>query len=257
MTKNTVIQGRIRRATELALDDAEAIWNKVGDKVIESFQALYEMRINAKSPTQIPGIPFIENGNPEVRDYIALVLDIRDSTKHLTQAISERITSVNQLQRVLYETSAVNAAGSIIVNEYDGGITEFLGDGFLALFEVKNTDDKNSVYNAYNTSTKCIEYISTEVNDILKKRYNLPKLEIGIGMAYSKAIVTLVGHGENLHPKAIGECVYRASKLSDKGRNEVYIDDRLKNLWPSSDDGKLRFFSAVNQFKFKSYRIDK
>ena len=74
-------------------------------------------------------------------------------------------------------------------------------------------------------------------------------------MAYSKAIVTIVGREPNIHPKAIGECVYRASKLSD-GKNQIRIDDRLKFLWPKSKGGKLKFnpFSK-SEIDFKAYEI--
>ena len=72
------------------------------------------------------------------------------------------------------------------------------------------------------------------------QRYQLPNLKVGIGIAYSKAIVTTVGIEGQFHPKAIGECVYRASKLS-KGTNEILYDEKIKYLWPKSNGGKIRF----------------
>ncbi|MBK8343897.1 MAG: hypothetical protein IPL12_11640 [Bacteroidetes bacterium] len=62
-------------------------------------------------------------------------------------------------------------------------------------------------------------------------------------MAFSRALITIVGNGDNLHPKAIGECVYRASKLAF-GNNEIYIDDRLEKLWPTEKGGKIKFSIA-------------
>lgn len=41
-----------------------------------------------------------------------------------------------------------------------------------------------------------------------------PPLKIGIGLAMSKAIVSLTGLSDNHHPKAFGECVFRAIKRS-------------------------------------------
>jgi len=247
---------KIKHEVTSALDDAEKVWDEVGEHIFKNAHALFEARAGVEMPTKIPGFPFVEDGKPKVADYIALVLDIRGSTKHLTQAISDKTSNVTQLQRVLYETTAINTAGSLIVTKYNGKITEYLGDGYLALFKVKSKDDKKAVYNANNSSKLCIYSTINIINKILKVRYNLPPLMVGIGMAYSSAIVTLVGHGDNLHPKAIGECVYRASKLSD-GNNEVYIDERLRKLWPTSKDGNLRFTSIDIHGGFSSYKIER
>ena len=241
-----------------ALDDAEKIWNEVGyhfinERLEKSYRAIGDAE---KVPTKIPDFPFIKEGEPQVADFIALVLDIRNSTQHLLQAISAHSSKASQLERVLYETTAINTAGSIIVDHYKGGITEYLGDGFLALYHIKDEKNPTEVYDAYNSAEFYLSTALVEINEILHNRYLLPKLEIGIGLAYSKAIVTIVGQGTNLHPKALGECVYRASKLSN-GVNEVLIDERLKLLWPHSKGGILKFTFANRGYDFRSYRIMK
>lgn len=241
----------IKAKVELELNKAESVWNQVSQEFFEkarNFSAL-----NESIPTLIPGFPFIKSGEPKVGQFIALVLDVRSSTKHLTEAISARTAKASQLERVLYEMTAINTAGSIIIEDYKGGITEFLGDGFLSLFQA---EEKKNVYGAYNAAKKCLRVLDDVVNPVLNERYSLPPLRIGIGMAYSKAIVTVVGTENNLHPKAIGECVYRASKLSG-GTNEVYVDDALKFFWPKDDDGTLKFFSVSlpGALKFKGYKV--
>jgi len=239
-----------------ALDNAELIWKDVGHHFLNEKleKAFSTMRASEKVPSKIPGFPFVQENEPKVADFIAFVLDIRNSTKHLIEAISTRTAKASQLERILYETTAINTAGSEIVTKYNGGITEYLGDGFLALYKV--TDEKNpkEVYDAYDSSSFYLSIALSEVNKILDERYSLPELKIGIGMAYSKAIVTIVGHDKNLHPKALGECIYRASKLSD-GINEVFIDERLKLLWPKSDNGTLKFQFRNRTNDFNSYLI--
>lgn len=89
-------------------------------------------------------------------------------------------------------------------------------------------------------AVKCLKYTLEIINPILKNRYDLPDLSIGIGIAYSKAIVTLVGMENQYHSKAIGECVYRASKLSNAS-NEILYDTSIKLFWPKTEGGKLRF----------------
>ena len=168
-------------------------------------------------------------------------------------AISNKTSNVSLLQRTLYETTAVITGGIIAVENNEGGVTELLGDGLLALFKAEKKED---VYKAHNAAKQSIFILETIVNDILQKRYNLPKLEIGIGLAYSKALVTLLGSENNYHPKAIGECVYRASKIA-KGRNEIYIDDKLQLFWPKIKGGKLKFLPLPKELDFEAFKIVK
>lgn len=235
------------------LDRAEEIWKEVGEHFILEEA---ERRLSNKTiPSKIPGFPFLQNDQPQVANFIALVLDIRESTQHLTIAISPKTSDASQLERVLYETTAMYAAGYHIINEYKGAITEFLGDGFLSLFKVADEAKPTEVYSAYNAAAKCLSTTKEIVNKILEERYRLPPLKIGIGLAYSKAVVTIVGVENNLHPKALGECVYRASKLSF-GNNEIHIDDCLKNLWPKVSNGPIRFVSPTRALDFNGYRIE-
>lgn len=218
------------------LEKAENVWKDVRrEMMLKSETELFAM-MESYTPSDIPGFPLVKNGKGKVGQFIAMILDIRDSTNHLLQAISNT-KGVSQMERVLYETTAINTMGLIIINENSGNITEFLGDGFLALFSAETNSE---VHKPKKAAEKCLRITKEIINPILKERYNLPELSIGIGLAYSKAIVTVVGFGDNLFPKAIGECVYRASKLSN-GTNEILYDKALKLFWPSSKGGKISF----------------
>lgn len=218
------------------LEKAEKIWNDVKDDILEKRRETFSAMNESYTPSAIPGFPYIKNGEGKVGNFTAMVLDIRDSTSHLLNAISNS-KNVSQLQRVYYETTAINTAGILIVNEFKGSITEFLGDGFLALFETEKDTD---VYKVKNAAEKCLRVVLDIINPILFQKYGLPSLKIGIGLAYSKAIVTTIGIENQLHPKALGECVFRASKLSN-GNNEIFYDEKLKLFWPKSNGGKLSF----------------
>jgi len=238
-----------------ALDDAEKIWNEVGFQFLsEELTKAIRTFSDVSVPSQIPGFPKISKGKPEVADFIALVLDIRGSTTHLLQRITQGGAKASQLERVLYETTAVSTAGYLIVDHHNGGLTEYLGDGFLALFKVDDVKNPTQVYDAHRAAKDSLNGGLDIVNQKLHERYNLPPLKIGIGLAFSKAIVTIVGYGENLHPKAIGECVFRASKLSG-GNNEILVDEKLKILWPSTKGGTLSFLLHLSERNYKGYRI--
>lgn len=227
----------LKDAVNLELDKADDIWNQVKDDFLVKATRQFSIINESQIPSKIPGFPFLKQGQGKVGNFVALVLDIRDSTQHLLTMISEKTTTVNKLQRVYYEMTAVNICGLMIVKKYKGGVTEFLGDGFLALFEIS---EEVNVHNAHNAAKKCLETIKEIVNPILKNRYNLPDLAIGIGLAYSQAIVTIIGSGEDLYPKAIGECVFRASKLSN-GYNQILFDEHLKLYWPKETGGTISF----------------
>lgn len=250
--KNPVDYNEIHTEINSALDRAENTWKQVKDELSKS-QEVKMMSEGVNINSDIPGHESFNPDIPEVGNFIALVLDLRDSTKHLTQAIKAK---ASELERVLYETTALNTLGGLIISRYNNAsITEFLGDGYLALFEVKQESDKTPVHNAHNASKKIIEGINKVVNPILKKRYELPPLNVGIGLAYSKAIVTTVGYKSQAHPKAIGKCVYRASKLSN-GKNVIRIDECLRYLWPKEEGGILSF-RKVYQQEFNGYEITK
>lgn len=236
------------------LEKAESIWNDVKDDILEkgvrNFSALNE----SYTPSEIPGFPLLKNGEGKVGKFVAMVLDIRNSTEHLLQAIKNE-KGVSQLQRVFYETTAINTIGLITVNENSGAITEFLGDGFLAIFNAENNSD---VYKPKKAAEECLRILKNIINPVLKERYDLPELTVGIGLAYSKAIVTVIGFNEDLFPKAIGECIYRASKLSN-GKNEILYDKGIKNFWPSSKGGKISFVEKrhKNSNDAKGFTINK
>jgi len=233
------------------LEKAENIYNDVKEDLVEKSLAFSQMNESVQE-TKIPGFKLIKGGKGEVGDFIAFVLDIRNSTKNLTQSISSKISKVSQLERVFYETTAINTCGIELINKYNGGITEFLGDGFLALF---SANEKKDVHKAHNAANDFVKYLNTVINPVLNERYNLPELKIGIGLAYGKAIVTLIGNNDDTHPKAIGECVFRASKLST-GINEILIDDKLRFFWPKSEGGKLKFNEInIKDQAFKGYKI--
>ena len=56
----------------------------------------------------------------------------------------------------------------------------------------------------------------------------------------SKAIVSLTGLSDNHHPKAFGECVFRAIKRS-VGKNKICVDERMRKHWLSSSNSRVNF----------------
>ncbi len=227
----------LNKLIKLSLDNAERIWARSETLLMLN----EEIRIAAKAiASEIPGYPLVDPIDSQVDLFIAMVVDMRDSSKHLLEAISGRVTRVNQLQRVFYETSALLPASAKAISYEQGRVTEYLGDGVLALFLVQERKIDKAIYAAHRAAQSCVAEVRDLVNQQLSSRYNLPEIDIGVGLSMSKAIVTLVGTTQYQQPKVIGECVYRATKLSG-GKNEITVDDSIKHRWPTSPDGTVRF----------------
>jgi class 3 adenylate cyclase len=162
---------------------------------------------------------------------------MRDSSQHLNVANS---CGLKNLERVHYETAAILPLCSRIITTNSGSVTEYLGDGLLAFFHASEDKVKDACYKCHDAAVDCLESVKTIANPILLERYKLPSIEIGVGMAYSQSIVTVIGDGSNIKPIAFGKCVFDATKLS-KGRNQVIVSESLKLIWPTGEKGRITF----------------
>lgn len=238
----------IRDLVVTSLDAAEAVWDLHGgalalDEGTRIIKAALEKRAE-KVPSRIPSHPIVDRDKPIIDEFIAIAADIRGSSIHLTHAVPRDVKNISTgLQRVYYETSALLPAIEKTLGYKGAHVTEYLGDGILALLKPDKTDEGASLKTARRAARNCIDFTLTIVNDELKTRYRLAALSIGIGMAYSKALVSLVGLEGAGHAKAIGDCVYNATKLSD-GRNEIIIDEQMRKRWPKSPGGLIKFTST-------------
>lgn len=234
-------ENQINACINEALDRAENHWRNGGYKLMAKAVTLDSINERMESaPSHIPGHGIVQDEETVIDEFIALVADMRDSSKHLNSAISAKTSKVSQLQRVYYETSALLPALALTVKFQNGNVTEYLGDGVLALFKVDAADKSVAIYAAYEAAVNSVGRTRQLVNIILSERYNLPELDLGVGLALSKTIVTLIGLPGEKHPKAFGECVFRATKLSG-GKNEIYVDEFVRGTWPKAENGTLRF----------------
>jgi class 3 adenylate cyclase len=221
-----------------ALNKAERIWRKHGmamDAMTRADEAVTKREV---VPARIPGHGTVESGKEEVGEFIALVADMRGSSNHLLVAIAD--TKATGLERIFYETSALLPALDQTIQFERGAVTEYLGDGLLALFAVPENDKESVLRAAYRVAENCIADTREIVNNALSERYKLPPVSLGVGMALSKAVVSLAGIEGKSHPKVFGRCVWEATKLSD-GKNCIKVDNWLRKTWPVSKGGGLRF----------------
>ncbi|WP_419239314.1 hypothetical protein [Photobacterium leiognathi] len=254
---NVSEKNELRQIISSSLDRAEKQWQEGGHLLKASHpitsDSMNESVTNAAEPSKIPGHDIVRDGETVIDEFVAFVADMRDSSKHLICAISPKHADVSGLQRVYYETSALLPALAYAVSKEKGSVTEYLGDGILALFRIDADSRDQAIYASHRAAKNAIGDVRDLVNEALFERYRLPTVDIGVGLACSKTLVTLVGLAPDKQPKAFGECVFRATKLST-GKNEVICDEKLKAIWPSSKGGMLRF-SRKNLTNINGYII--
>ena len=236
----------IRLLVNDSLDKAEEHWGNAGEQLITAsksmdFTEAMESRKESE-PSKIPGHEIVQDGETVIEEFVAFVADMRDSSRRLVCATSPKNSSVSGLQRVYYETSALLPALAQTVKFKDGNTTEYLGDGILALFQVDPIDKMKAVYAAYGAAKNAIGDTRLIVNKAIQSRYRLPELDIGVGLAMSNSLVTLIGLEGEKHPKAFGECVFRVTKLSVE-KKKIFIEKNTHAIWPSEKGGILRFES--------------
>lgn len=228
-----LLEEQIRSTCLKHLKKAEYDWEEsnASELLMESHEERTMGLIVKDSQSFIPGHERVNPFSPKIDDFIAIVCDIRDSTNRLQ--IIDHSLKISGIQRIFFETSALLPAIETTINFFNGKVTEYLGDGVLGFIQYKSDAE---VYKAYKISKACLSLTLDIVNEELYKKYELPPLQIGIGMAFSKAMIRFVTDN---HIKAFGSCVWKASKLSC-GRNKAYMDDFLKSKWPTRTNG-LRF----------------
>lgn len=238
MTPNE--RDEVYQAAVNGLDRAVRNWNQVGSQMLTATM-LDSMGLEAyaKNESYIPGHRFVDADKPEVDEFVALVVDMRKSSDRLKTRV--KFPGIEDgFQRVYYETSALLPALAQTALHKDGHVTEYLGDGVLILFKVDIENRVRSIRTAYTAAARCVDTCRKIVNDLLFERFDLPGLDIGAGLSLSKAMVTMVGIPDNMQPKAIGQCVWEAAKLSG-GYNKVHVSKILRRAWPSTKGGTLRF----------------
>ncbi|WP_370215291.1 hypothetical protein [Idiomarina sp.] len=250
-------KARVLKEINSSLDKAEKHWRQGGYELVQEQKAQLESYNKAfdSAPSNIPEHPFVQDEETVIDQFIALVADMRNSSDHLMCEISYKSgAQVSGLERVFYETSALLPALALTIGFQGGGVTEYLGDGVLSLFKVDENGKKEAIYKSYRAANNVIGDSRDIVNQVLEERYGLPPIDIGVGLAMSKTIVKLVGVDGNKHPKAFGECVFRATKLSG-GCNKIKIDERVWGEWPSSKGGRLKF-KRLKHSKVQGYVIE-
>ena len=100
----------------------------------------------------------------------------------------------------------------------------------------------NAVHNAGKCGLAMLKVRSEVINKIIILENLGREINIGIGITFDNVVVTKIGIPGSYDVKAFGDCINTASKYS-KCYNRIKVSKKVKDLWPSSKTGKLRFIS--------------
>jgi len=242
MTIPEQLKVRLQWIAEEELSKAESVWDEKGvqlEAVKKARQA--DTGVGGVYQSFIPDHPLVHEGRPEVTQFVAMVVDIRESTKHIEEG--PYASGLTGFQRVLYETQTFLPCVDAIVSEYGGRVVEYLGDGVLALFSAEKDRD-DTVRRAHAAAKLSIEAALQIVNPLLYQRHQLPRMKVGAGLSIGPALVTVVGIGSSRQPKAFGRCVWHATKASG-GNNAVCFSVDFMDAFPRAKDGNGFSYVAV------------
>jgi adenylate cyclase len=133
-----------------------------------------------------------------------------------------------------------------VVKCYHGKVIDITGDGLMVFWggrEARAEDNMvktEAVRNAGKCGLAMLKVRSEVINKIITGENLGREVNIGVGITFDSVVVTKIGIPGSYDVKAFGDCINTASKYS-KYYNRIKVSKKVKELWPSSKTGKLRF----------------
>lgn len=217
---------------------------KYADELQEQKNAFF--RFVPDSFLKILGIESAQDmiiGNSCSRNMTVLFSDIRSYT-----SLSEKL-SPEQAIEMLNDYLARMAP---IIHSHNGFVDKYVGDAIMALFDDNPEDlsDPNYV-NSADRAIQCsiaMRRALLELNE-LRKQYNQPPLETGIGISTGSVVLGTVGSMTRLDTTAIGDTVNLASRLEGLTKHldvKILISSDTLRVTKTPADYKLRILGSVS-----------
>ncbi len=218
---------------------------KAKGNVLIEHRAAFEN--NAALSDVVPGYnaEFVEFGDYLKDNFAVLFIDIRGSTNR-AKLIGPENTFLTM--------HAFIPAMIEVIKHYRGNVIDIMGDGIMAFFGGASSalSKTIAVQNAGLCGRDMLKVRELVVNDILKKDNITYGIDCGVGVDYGDVIVTKIGVKDTYDVKAFGDCINEEAHFSD-GYNVVRVSKRIKNQWPSSENGSMRFIGSDTE----GYILDK
>lgn len=193
----------------------------------------------------IPGFEAdkLEFGSYDKENYAVLFVDMRRSTQRAQQVGPEKTF----LTMHVFLTALLE-----VVKHYHGKVIDIMGDGLMVFWGGKAAREEDNmvkslaVQNAGLCGRDMLTVRETVINRIIQEENLGPNISIGVGVTFDSVIVTKIGIADSYDVKAFGDCINVASHYANETENKVKVSKKVKNEWPSSKGGGIRFTSAGN-----------
>ena len=193
----------------------------------------------------IPGFEAdkLEFGSYDKGNYAVLFVDMRRSTQRAQQVGPEKTF----LTMHVFLTALLE-----VVKHYHGKVIDIMGDGLMVFWGGKAAREEDNmvkslaVQNAGLCGRDMLTVRETVINRIIQEENLGPNISIGVGVTFDSVIVTKIGIADSYDVKAFGDCINVASHYANETENKVKVSKKVKNEWPSSKGGGIRFTSAGN-----------
>lgn len=203
-------------------------------------RALFEHSESAISDV-IPGFEAdkLEFGSFDKENFAVLFVDMRDSTKRAQDVGAEKTF----LTMHIFLTALLE-----VVKSYHGKVIDIMGDGIMVFWggrearEQENMVKTEAVRNAGRCGRAMLRARNEVINKIIVDEELGKEISIGIGITFDSVVVTKIGIPGSYDVKAFGDCINTASKYSHC-YNRIKVSKKIKELWPSSKNGKISFIS--------------
>jgi adenylate cyclase len=153
---------------------------------------------------------------PELREVCVMVLDVRNFTTFSEARPAEEVVRyLNTLWSFMVRT----------VNEHNGIVNKFLGDGFLAIFGAPLSTGRDCA-DAVAASRRILDELEQ-----LAAAGTLPATQIGIALHAGSAIVGSIGSDDRKEYTVIGDVVnvaFRIEALNKEFRSKLLISERVQ-----------------------------
>ena len=191
---------------------------KQAQKNIAIEKRMFEHSADAISDV-IPGFEAdkLEFGSYDKENYAVLFVDMRRSTQRAQQVGPEKTF----LTMHVFLTALLE-----VVKHYHGKVIDIMGDGLMVFWGGQAARE--------------------EINRIVQDENLGPAISIGVGVTFDSVIVTKIGIADSYDVKAFGDCINIASHYANEVENKVKVSKKVKNEWPSSKGGGIRFTAAGN-----------
>lgn len=190
----------------------------------------------------IPGFEAdkLKFGSYDKENFAVLFVDMRNSTSRAQTVGAEKTF----LTMHVYLTALLE-----VVKHYQGKVIDIMGDGLMVFWggrearEEDNMVKTKAIQNAGLCGRDMLLIREHVINKIIEKEKLGTPINIGVGVTFDSVIVTKIGIPGSYDVKAFGDCINTASKYSSKVTNQVKVSKKVREEWPKSQGGTIRFTS--------------